>query len=716
MQDSMGIATKNKKANRLIKEKSPYLQQHAYNPVNWYPWGEDALAAAKKQNRPIFLSIGYSTCHWCHVMEHESFENPDIAEVMNQYFVNIKVDREERPDLDSIYMDAVQMLTGGGGWPMSVWLTPDLKPFYGGTYFPPEDRYGRPGFKSLLIHIGETWKKSQDKVLEQSEQVTEALMSSAKDAYVAEQGLPPPDAVFEKAFQMLSNMYDSKHGGFGAKPKFPMPVYFEFLLNFYGRTRNEKALEMVRFTMTKMLKGGIYDQLGGGFARYSTDEFWVVPHFEKMLYDNGQLISILAQLYQATRDPVFSKAAHESIGYIFRDMKHPKGAFYSAEDADSEGKEGTFYLWTLEEIKKTLGDDIAEPFITRYGVSAEGNFQDPHTGESGKNILVEAHSTQETAKKFKKSVKDIETKIAVAEKRLFDIRAKRPRPHLDDKILTGWNGLMITALAQAGSILNEPRYIEAASSAAHFIFDHLYDAKSKTLYRRWREGERKVEAHQIDYALFIQALIDLFEATGEWTWVSWAEKLHKKHNDLFFDDNKGGYFMTTPRNDLLIRKKDERDNVIPSGNSVAALNGFRLGDLTNNKSMKEKAKQTLMAFSLILDRYPISLAKMLTAYDFEANGHIQVILVGEHGKADTINLLNQIHQSFLPNKLLIRLDQEGTRAALSKYNPLVNNMGKINEKATAYVCENFACKRPTNDPQVLRDQLQELSGQFKKSP
>jgi len=701
----MGVETAMKKPNRLVHEKSPYLLQHAYNPVDWYPWGAEAFAAAKKLNRPVFLSIGYSTCHWCHVMEEESFEDPKIAALMNDNFISIKVDREERPDLDAIYMTSVQLLTGGGGWPMSVWLTPDKKPFFGGTYFPPEDRYGRPGFSTVLIDLAKRWKDDGQKLVEQSRKITEAINRASRGGLERESAIPDAKLTMDRAFNGMKKNFDEDYGGFRGRQKFPMPVNMEFLLAHYARTGEEKALQMVRFTMENIIKGGIHDQLGGGFSRYATDPQWIQPHFEKMLYDNAQLIGIALSLYQITQDIFFADAARAGLEYVLRDMTHPEGGFYSAEDADSEGKEGEFYLWTMGEVKKVLGDEVAAVFIHRYGLTPDGNFEDPHTGERGKNILVRAASVKNTAKEFGKSREETEKILNAAEKRLFDLRSKRIRPHLDDKVLTGWNGLMISALARASRILNEPKYGDAAVKAAEFVKKNLFDDKKEKLYRRWREGERKIEAHQIDYALYIQGLIDLFETTGEPRWLQFAVRLHEKHNALFTDDKKGGYFMTVPREDLLVRIKDDRDNVIASGNSVAVVNGLKLGSLGGRKDFEKAARRTLNAFGAILTRQPTSVPKMLTGLDFDANTHLQVVVLGPRDRKDTKEMIGTVNRTFVPAVLLIPVDPEKSQTELAKIAEFIGPMTMLDNKATAYVCQNYACKKPTNSAKELKKQL-----------
>lgn len=583
------------KLNRLSEEKSPYLRQHATNPVEWHPWNEETLALAKKMDRPIFLSIGYSTCHWCHVMAHESFENEKIAALMNRHFLNIKVDREERPDVDAIYMTAVQALTGSGGWPMSMWLTPDLKPFYAGTYFPPEDRYGRPGFPSVLNQLAEMWEQDRSKIVASADQITDMLRQySTENPKAAPVELSPLDLA-ERTFKSLQVQFDSKNGGFGPAPKFPMPVYMEFLLDYFQRTKTQEALDMVAFTMRKISCGGIYDQLGGGFSRYSTDDQWIVPHFEKMLYDNAQLISVVVRLAELTGEQEWKDLVAHAVGYILRDLRHQGGAFYSAEDADSEGKEGTFYLWTLHQVREHLSPEEAEVFIAHRGVTLNGNFMDPHHQEVGKNVLIKVGPAGDLGL------------LRSAEKKLLEVRNRRPRPHRDEKILTEWNGLMISALSKSGQI-------DAAGEAANFIQKNMVDLKDKQLFRSWCEGMRSIPALQSDYALLIQGLLDLFEVSQQTKWKDWAVELQDIQDRLFFDDELGGYFMNVARPDLLIRMKDEIDNVIPSGNSVAVSNGLRLAVLTKRIDFKDKAMKTLQGFSIRLQSRPVSMVSMVQGY------------------------------------------------------------------------------------------------------
>ncbi len=682
--------------NRLSQEKSPYLLQHAENPVHWYPWGEEAFAAARRDNKPIFLSIGYSTCHWCHVMAHESFENSDVAAVMNEHFINIKVDREERPDVDHLYMATVQMLSGSGGWPMSVWLTPDLKPFYGGTYFPPEDRYGRTGFKTVLLEIGGIWKNEKTRVLTSADQITNAVREAVDAGPEGPAMELDPTDLFRRAFETLEQSFDRQEGGFGRAPKFPMPGYLNFLLRYFSRTKNSSALSMVDFTMKKMARGGIYDQLGGGFSRYSTDQHWIVPHFEKMLYDNAQLIAVAVSLFQATQDDFFKKLAEESIAYIRRDMTHPDGGFYSAEDADSEGKEGTFYLWTLAEIKENLDPESAEKFISHFGVTVNGNFKDPHSDDMGKNILVQA-----------RELKEIPPFLGPAKKKLFEVRSRRPRPHLDDKILTDWNGLMISALAKAGAVGADKPYVESAEKAARFLQANLYDKNTGELFRRWRKGEKKIPAFQTDYAFLVRGLLDLFEATGQPDWLEWAVPLHDDMNKKFFDQQKGGYFMSAAK-DLFINVKEEADGVLPSGNSVAVLNGVRLAKLLGRSDLNEWAQRTISAFSKTLKIHPPALLEMLTALDERDRDSPQIIVVGPMSDPSTSHLLALAHKIFRPGKMVIPVQPGVFQERLAKISPSLGSMVMLHGKPTAYVCVNFSCQNPTTEASELEQQLSNL--------
>ena len=685
--------------NQLADQKSPYLQQHAENPVDWWPWGPEALAAAKTQDKPIFLSIGYSTCHWCHVMAHESFENAEIAKLMNERFINIKVDREERPDLDAIYMSAVQAVSGTGGWPMSVWLTPDLKPFYGGTYFPPEDRYGRPGLPTILIQLSEIYEKERWRVTEASGEITEALERAAVAAFRQKIALPKAMDIMKSAVASLEAGFDPREGGFSPAPKFPMPVYLEYLLYHHGRTGENRALDMAAKTARKMIGGGIYDQLGGGFARYSTDDRWLVPHFEKMLYDNAQLLRVCAQLAVSTNDPLFRRAAMETAAYLNRDLRHPDGAYYSAEDADSEGKEGAFYLWTLAEIKKVL-DAEAGFATTIFGVTVSGNFTDPHTHDEGMNVLSLALTPAEAALKTGVRIGEADAKFADARRRLFEHRMKRIRPQRDEKVLTEWNGLAISALAKAGFLLGEPSLVADAERAAAFVTSRLYDPSSRRLFRRWRDGNRAIDAQQSDFAMLVEGLLDLFEASGQARWLGLAIELQRQQDEQFFDSKDGGYFMSLSAPDLLIRMKEDGDNVIPSGSSVAAMNGLRLTAFTGLPEFRNKALATLEAFAPSLSERPFTVAKMIPALDWEQSGHLQVVIVGSGQDASTAALTNIVRKR-PPSPRQLVLVEPRQQAELSGLLPHVAAMRPTNGHAAAFVCKNFTCREPVDEPEAL---------------
>src|SRR5213594_2379818 len=602
--------------NRLAHEKSPYLLQHAHNPVDWYPWGEEAFAKARRENKPIFLSVGYSTCHWCHVMEHESFESEEVAAIMNREFVNIKVDREERPDVDRVYMTFVQATTGGGGWPMSVWLTPDLKPFVGGTYFPPEDRYGQPGFKKVLERIAAAWKQDHEKIAGQGARIVEALREAQTAQPAAAEKIDAK--ILSAAYEQFSRSFDARDGGFGSAPKFPRPVTLNFLSRFYARDpksdSGKHALGMDLFTLRKMAAGGMHDHLGGGFHRYSVDRYWHVPHFEKMLYDQAQLAVAYLDAFQITRDTQYESVVRGVLDYVARDMTSKEGGFFSAEDADSpvvagigdpgHGKtaEGAFYVWTKKEIDAALGD-AAEIFDFHYGVQAHGNApegSDPHDEFRGKNILIERHTISETAQRFKKKEEEIAKFLAQSREKLFAIRVKRPRPHLDDKIIAAWNGLMISAYARAAQVLDDSRYLEIATRAANFLGRNLYEQKSKLLYRNYREGRSDIEGFADDYAFVIKALLDLYEASFDIEWLKLATELQETQDRMFFDEKNGGYFSTSGKDQsVFLRMKDDNDGAEAAASSVAALNLLRLAQFRDDPAAAgaERARKTIDAFA-----------------------------------------------------------------------------------------------------------------------
>ena len=709
--------------NRLAHEKSPYLLQHAHNPVDWYPWGEEAFAKARSENKPIFLSIGYSTCHWCHVMAHESFENEDVAAFMNREFVNIKVDREERPDVDRVYMTFVQATTGGGGWPMSVWLTPDLKPFVGGTYFPPEDRYGQPAFKTVLERVATAWKENHDKIVEQGGKIVAALRESQSTA-TAEGKIDA--AVLDSAYQQIDRSYDPKEGGFGNAPKFPRPVTLNFLTRFYARDpkreSSKHALEMTLFTLRKMAAGGMHDHIGGGFHRYSVDRYWHVPHFEKMLYDQAQLAVAYLDAFQITRDQKYEAVARDILDYVARDMTSKEGGFFSAEDADSpvvggigdpgheKTAEGAFYVWTKKEIDAALGD-AAEIFDFHYGVQAHGNApegSDPQDEFRGKNILIERHTIAETANQFRKTEEEIGKLLAQSREKLFSIRSKRPRPHLDDKIISAWNGLMISAYARGAQVLDEPRYLEIATRAAKFLQANLFDPSQKTLYRNYRGGRSDIEGFADDYAFVIQGLLNLYEASFDVEWLKFATQLQETQDRLFFDEKNGGYFSTSGKDEsVFLRMKDDNDGAEAAASSVAALNLLRLAQFRDDPAAAgaERARKTIDAFATTLSHFPSAMPLMLVALDYSLSKPRQIVIAGKEDVPETKALVKEVHRHFLPNTVLFLADGAEAQRYLGDKNEAIRAMSPIDGKSAAYVCENFTCKAPVTDPKQLAQLL-----------
>jgi uncharacterized protein len=703
--------------NRLTREKSPYLLQHAHNPVDWYPWGEEAFAKARRENKPIFLSVGYSTCHWCHVMAHESFENEEVAAIMNREFVNIKVDREERPDVDRVYMTFVQATTGGGGWPMSVWLTPDLKPFVGGTYFPPGDRYGQPGFKKVLERIAAAWKQDHEKVAGQGARIVEAL----REAQAAETGTAEKidTKILTAAYEQFSRNFDMRDGGFGSAPKFPRPVTLSFLSRFYARDpksdSGKHALEMDLFTLHKMAAGGMHDHLGGGFHRYSVDRYWHVPHFEKMLYDQAQLAVAYLDAFQISQDPQLESVARDILDYVARDMTSKEGGFFSAEDADSlfehgkpEHGEGAFYIWTQKEIDSALGD-TAEIFDFHYGVQPHGNApegSDPQDEFRGKNVLIERHTIVETAQHFQKPEDAVRDLLKQSREKLFAIRSKRPRPHLDDKIIAAWNGLMISAYARAAQVLEDPGYLENATRAANFVRAHLWDDSKKTLYRSYRDGRGGVEGFADDYAFVIQGLLDLYEASFDVEWLKLAIELQETQDRLFFDEKNGGYFSTSGKDkNVVLRMKDDNDSAEPASSSVAALNLLRLAQIRDKKQWEERAEKTISAFQTTLSRFPSAMPQILVALDFGSSKPRQIVIAGKKETKETTALLSEVHRHFLPKTILLLADgAEGQKYLGEKLEP-IRAMSMVEGKSAAYVCENFTCKAPVTDSNRLAELL-----------
>ncbi len=691
--------------NRLIHEKSPYLQQHAHNPVAWYPWGEEALARARKEDKPIFLSIGYSTCHWCHVMAHESFENQRIADFLNAHFISIKVDREERPDIDQIYMAATQAMTGSGGWPMSLFLFPDTRPFYAGTYFPPESSQGRPGFLQILQAIHKAWKNDRKSLGQSATQVTAYIKESNPD-----KGRSLAREWLDKGFGQLEESYEPKYGGFGQAPKFPRPVVMDFLFHYYKSSGQKEARDMALYTLDKMAAGGMYDQVGGGFHRYSVDGQWRIPHFEKMLYDQGQLASLYLAAFQVNGDPRYKKTAMEILDYVLRDMQDPGGGFYSAEDADSvnpydpsEHGEGAYYLWTEKEIDSLLTDQQAPLFKAYYGVEKDGNaLHDPQKEFVGRNILYRAKDLAQVAREGKRSEQELEKILQDSRSRLLAQRQKRIAPHLDDKIITAWNGLMISALARASVILEEERYLLAAERAADFLLTSLMPGGE--LKRRWREGEARHPAGLDDYSFLIQGLLDLYGANHVPSRLRQAMELTELQI-ILFSDEKGGFYDTPESADLLARMQAAYDGAEPSGNSVAALNLLRLGNLTGKKEWSELGKKTIEAFGKTLEAYPPAMPLMLAAMDFQLDKPRQIVIAGDPDKEDTRTLLREVHSRYLPNTILLLADGRENQAFLEQRLPFVKTVTKLEGRATAYVCEDFTCKMPVNTREALADLL-----------
>ncbi len=701
-------------ANRLINEKSPYLLQHAHNPVGWFPWGEEAFLRAREEDKPLFLSIGYSTCHWCHVMAHESFENEKVAKIINDHFVPVKVDREERPDLDRVYMTFVQATTGSGGWPMTVWLTPELKPFAGGTYYPPEDRWGRPGLSSVLLKITEVWEQNRKDIVASADEIVRQLQQSV--LYRSDTGGTVDTTMLETCYEQIKSSYDPQYGGFGGAPKFPRPVTLNFLLRHYARTGVEDALTMSLFTLRKMADGGMHDHLGGGFHRYSVDASWHVPHFEKMLYDQAQLACSYLDARQITRDRFFADVARDILDYVLRDMTGEEGQFHAAEDADSPlpgdsgggHAEGAFYVWEHREIVDALGKSAAEVFNYYYGVEPGGNVQNDPQGEfQNKNILIVRHTIEETAAKFGMATDAIDGLLAKARSGLHALRKKRPRPHLDDKAIAAWNGLMISAFARAFQVLDDPRYLAAARKAASFIENRMVHKETGRLLRRYRAGEAAIGAFADDYASLVQGLLDLYEASFETRWLTRAVALQKLQDELFRDRTHGGYFNSdTGDRSVLLRMKEDYDGAEPSANSVSALNLLRLSEITGDDNYRTGADELFASMSTRLQSVPSAVPQMLVAVNFLLGPPRQIIIAGTPGNADTCALLKEVHSHFLPNAILLLADDGSGQETLASYNDFLKTIHPIDGKATAYVCRDCRCDLPTGTAEDLRTVLE----------
>ncbi|HEY6928733.1 MAG TPA: thioredoxin domain-containing protein [Thermoanaerobaculia bacterium] len=679
-------------ANRLASETSPYLLQHRDNPVDWYPWGSEAFAAARSQEKPIFLSIGYSTCHWCHVMAHESFENERIAQLLNQNFISIKVDREERPDVDDIYMTAVQSLTGSGGWPLSLFLTPDRKPFYGGTYFPPDDRYGRPGFGALLSAIADAWQTRRGDLETSAAKLAEHLATGA--AAASEETTVGP-AVLEASARSLASQFDPRQGGFGAAPKFPPSMRLEFLLRYWLRTGEPRAREMVEVTLSRMAAGGMYDQIGGGFHRYSVDAEWLVPHFEKMLYDNALLSRVYALAHRAFGNRDFARVARETLDYLLEEMTPAEGGFFAAQDADSGGHEGTFYVWNLESLADAVGPEAAPIVSARFGVTAGGNF------EGGETVLSVVSDIESLSREFGKSPEAIAAILEEARRKMYAARGRRVRPGTDTKLLTDWTALAISALALASRLLSSPRYEAAARAAADRILRNCRRG-DELLHLEKTAGSANTPGFSTDYANFVEALLDLYEATFEPSYFRAALELHQAFEERFADE-RGGYALATREHEgLILRPREIFDGATPSSNSVAAMNNLRLASYTGEARYRDRAEAVFKAFSGFLGRIPTALPRLLSALDYRSDIPREVVLSGEAGEARFESLREATFASPRLNRVVVMADARGSLDGVS---PLVDNRRPAPGKALAYVCENFTCRQPISDPGELRTAL-----------
>lgn len=686
-----------RKPNRLAGEKSPYLLQHAYNPVDWYPWGDEAFQKAAAENKPVFLSVGYSTCHWCHVMERESFEDEEVAELLNRHFVAVKVDREERPDVDHVYMTVCQAMTGQGGWPLTVVMTPDKKPFFAGTYFPKRRKYGRPGLMDILEQIARQWNEDAGRIIEAGERIAREI---AEQMETAPRGSVTA-AMLDEAFRLLERSFDPVYGGFGGAPKFPIPHNVCFLLRYYDRTGKEKALEMAETTLDAMRRGGIYDHVGFGFARYSVDERWLVPHFEKMLYDNALLAWAYVEAYQVTGKRKYADTAEQIFAYVLRDMTDPKGGFYSAEDADSEGEEGKFYVWTPEEAKEALGSDDAELYCEIYDITEKGNFE----GRSIPNLI--RGDIEEWAKRKGMASAELHERLEACRRRLFAVRKRRVPPGKDDKILTAWNGLMIMALAKGYKVLGKTEYLEAAQRAADFLWTNLRREDGR-LFARYRDGEAAYPAYVDDYAFFVWGLLELYEASFDTGTLARAFELNRQMLDLFWDETSGGlYFYGKDGEELFVRNKEVYDGAMPSGNSVAACNLLKIARLSSDAELSRIAERQLEAFAGTVERYPAGYAMMMIALDSAFRPAGEIVIAGSAHDAAAHKMIETVRSGFRPHAAVLFAQDGAEGERLRALVPAVGDKRPLDGKATAYVCENFSCRAPVTDVDELARLLQD---------
>jgi hypothetical protein len=679
---------RSQRTNRLIDEKSPYLQQHASNPVDWYPWGREAFDRARREDWPVFLSIGYSACHWCHVMEAESFADDEVAGFLNRHFVSVKVDREERPDVDHIYMTACQAMTGSGGWPLTIVMTPGGQPFFAGTYFPRRSKYGRPGLLQVLRQIADLWQQDRRRLLQAGAHMAEALERLSAGA--CSEGRLSQE-ILEQACKQLAERFDADHGGFGPAPKFPAPHNLSLLLRWWRRSGQPSALEMVTRTLDGMRRGGIYDHLGFGFHRYSTDDRWRVPHFEKMLYDQALLSLAYLEAYQATADERYARVAREIFRYVLRDMTAPQGGFCSAEDADSEGREGSTYVWTPDQLRSVLGKDSGDRFGRFFGVTGEGNFED------GASVLHRSVDLKTFAAQEGLSPRELERFLENARQKLLRARQERTAPLKDDKILTDWNGLMIAALARGGFVLKDPAYAQAARRAADFIFSRLRDEHGRLLHR-YSDGQATIGGFLDDHAFLLWALIELYETTYLVEYLEKALRVARRMEELFRDEQGGGFFLTAQGGEsLLLRPREITDGALPSGSSVAALSLLRLGRLTARSDLEDRARQTMDAAAAQAERVPTGFSHLLMALDFALGPVHEVVIAGAPGGKETRRLLDALRSRFMPNTVVL-LHAPGPKGkVLEKIVPAVKGQVPVEGRAAAYVCRDFACRRPVTD-------------------
>lgn len=690
--------------NKLRHEKSPYLLQHAGNPVNWYPWGEDAFNDSKKENKPIFLSIGYSTCHWCHVMEKESFENDDIAKLMNKAFVNIKVDREERPDIDKIYMTVAQMMTGSGGWPLTIIMTPEKKPFFAGTYIPRQSQSGRIGMLDLVPKVEEVWNSKNDDILDSAEKITSKIAEFSSSG--PQEKLD--ESILEKAFLALSGVFDSEYGGFGHAPKFPTAHNIMFLLNYWKKTSNDRAMQMIEKTLISMRDGGIWDHIGMGFHRYSTDRKWILPHFEKMLYDQALNAMAYTDSFQATGKIEYKETAAGIFKYVLSNMKSLEGGFFSAEDADSEGEEGTFYVWNTKEIENILSKKDASIISKVFNLSEKGNFMEEATREqTGNNIFYLTKTIASLAGELKISPDSLKDLLEKARLKLYGIREQRVHPFKDDKILTDWNGLMIAAFARAAKVFNNKEYEEIAEKAIEFLFNKMFTSDG-LLYHRYRDGQADIEANLDDYAFLIMALLELYESGFNVEHLKRAIKLNEILIKHFWDEADGGFYFTSDTGEKLIsRQKESYDGAIPSGNSVSMLNLIKLSRITGDSGLEGKALKIAEFFSGLLKNSPASHTHMMSAMAFIYGPSYEVFIVGEKDSTQTLNILKKLNSKYLPNKVVIFRPSNEEDSEIDKISDFSKSLKMLDKKTTAYVCKNYYCKLPTNDPEKILELLNE---------